>query len=49
MEEMMRKTKKIMKKMLVFVVYLICFLIVEIFIGSGFGDMWDKMSKWADK
>lgn len=44
-----KKMKKVMKRALVFPFYLIFVLIVEIWVGVGVCDVWDKMRKWADK
>lgn len=41
--------KRAVKRTLVFPLYLIHFLIVEVLIGAGVGDVWDKMLKWANK
>lgn len=46
---MKRNVKKTIKKMLVFPIYFIHFLIVEVLLGAGVGDVWDKMLKWTDK
>ena len=46
---MKRKIKKIVKKTFVFPLFLIYFLIVEIWIGAGIYHVWDKMMKWTDK
>lgn len=46
---MKKRIKKIIKKTIVFPVYLFYFLIVEVWIGAGIGDVWDKMLKWTDK
>lgn len=46
---MKRKVKKIFKKILVCPVYLVHFLIVEVWMGAGVDDVWDRMLKWADQ
>ncbi len=44
-----KKTKKVMKRALVLSFYFIFVLIVEVWVGVGICDVWDKVWKWADK
>lgn len=41
--------KKTVKKIFVFPLFLIYFLIVEVWVGAGIYHVWDKMMKWTDK
>lgn len=46
---MQSKTKKVIKKILVYPIYFIYYFIVEVCIGAGISDVWDRMLKWTDK